>query len=60
MKRFYVIEDVNGRRVYLGDIEVSPLVAGNELTGTPFSPDRSFEYPSPMKEFMPVSFDIPR
>lgn len=32
MKRFYVIEDVNGRRVYLGDIEVSPLVAGNELT----------------------------
>lgn len=58
MKRFYVLEDINGRRVYLGDIEVSPLLCGKELTGNPFEPDRSTEYSSPMKEFMPVSFDI--
>lgn len=58
MKRFYVLEDINGRRVYLGNIEVSPLLAGKELTGNPFQPDRSFENRSPLTEFLPVSFDI--
>lgn len=58
MKRFYVLEDINGRRVYLGDIEVSPLLCGNELTGNPFQPDRSFEYRNPVRNFLPVSFDI--
>lgn len=58
MKRFYVLEDINGRRVYLGNIEVSPLLAGHELSGNAFEPDRSFEHRSPLTEFMPVSFDI--
>jgi hypothetical protein len=58
MKRFYVMEDLTGRRVYLGGVEVSPLLAGHELSGNPFEPDRSFENRSPLAEFMPVSFDI--
>jgi hypothetical protein len=58
MKRFYVLEDLTGLRVYLGDIEVSPLLIKHELSGNPFDPDRSFEYKSPLTEFMPVSFDI--
>ena len=58
MKRFYVLEDINGRRVYLGDIEVSPLLCVKELTGNPFEPDRSFENRSPLTKFLPVSFDI--
>jgi hypothetical protein len=58
MKRFYVMEDLTGRRVYLGDVEVSPLLAGHELSGNPFEPDRSFENRSPLAKNMPVSFDI--
>lgn len=58
MKRFYVLEDLTGRKVYLGDIEVSPLLAGHELSGNPFEPDRSFEYHNPVREYLPVSFDI--
>lgn len=58
MKRFYVLEDFTGRRVYLGDIEVSPLLCGHELTGNSFEPDKSFKNRSPLTEIMPVSFDI--
>ena len=58
MKRFYVLEDFTGRRIYLGDIEVSLSLFGKELSGNPFEPDRSFENKSPLTKFMPVSFDI--
>lgn len=58
MKRFYVMEDLTGRKVYLGDIEVSPLLAGHELSGNTFEPDKSFENRSPLTEFLSVSFDI--
>jgi len=58
MKRFYVLEDLTGRKVYLGDVEVSPLLAGQELSGNPFEPDRSFENRSPLTKIMPVSFEI--
>lgn len=58
MTTFYVVEDLRGRRVFFGDIEVSPLLCGNELIGNPYEPDHSYEHRLAVGKYMPVSFDI--
>ena len=58
MTTFYVTECVKGRRIWLGDVEVSPLLVGHELSRNPYEPDESFKYRNPVREYLPVSFDI--
>ena len=58
MKRFYVLEDFTGVRIYLGDIEVSSKLFGNEVSGNIFEPDNSFMTPSVLKKYLPVSYEI--